>query len=94
MAGSYWIGARNAVKTIDQRMGHLEQGYVLKVESFKRDRWIEIEKLDGFYRFTEHGFRILSFDTSDKEFRTKLKESVEIEFPRSNQLRIHISKSR
>ena len=94
MSGSYWISARSAGKVVEQRVKQINAGDVLKVESFKRDRWIEFtKKEDGAYDVVEHGFSNTSLTISSADLKGEIKRMVDAEFPRSNQLRIHVSKS-
>ena len=67
---------------------------MLKVESFKRDRWIEFTRNeDDTYKVVEHGFSNAMLTISSADLKGEIKRLIDVEFPRSNQLRIHVSKS-
>lgn len=94
MSGSYWISARSAGKVVEQRVKQIGAGDVLKVESFKRDRWIEFTRNeDDTYGIVEHGFSNAVLTVRGADLKGEIKRLVDAEFPRSNQLRIHVSKS-
>lgn len=94
MSGSYWISARSAGKVVEQRVKQIGIGDALKVESFKRDRWIEFTRNhDDTYSIVEHGFFIATLTVSSEGLKKEIRRLVDIEFPHSNQLRIHVSRS-
>ena len=94
MSGSYWISARSAAKVVEQRVKQISAGDMLKVESFKRDRWIQFTRNeDDTYDIVEHGFSSAMLTVSSADLKGEIKRLIDVEFPRSNQLRIHVSKS-
>ncbi|MEM0157400.1 MAG: hypothetical protein QXN26_04970 [Thermoplasmataceae archaeon] len=94
MSGSYWISARSAAKVVEQRVKQIGPGDTLKVESFKRDRWVQFTRNgDDTYSIVEHGFVSESTTVNSTDLRGEIRRLVDAEFPRSNQLRIHVSRS-
>ncbi len=94
MSGSYWISARSAGKVVEQRVKQIGVGDTLKVESFKRDRWIQFTRNgEDTYSIVEHGFASGTITVSSAELKGEIRRLVEVEFPRSNQLRIHVARS-
>jgi hypothetical protein len=87
-----WISARGSDKIVYNQCLKLEQGKILRVESFKGDRWIEIKrKKEDEFEITEKGYNNTTYVVNSKELKTLLKRLFEMEFPRSNQVRISIT---
>ena len=57
-----WIPARSADKLVSEQCLKMEVGKVIRVESFKGDRWVEIRRVDGdSFEITEKGFNDQKF---------------------------------
>lgn len=70
----------------------LEEGQVLRIASYKRDRWIELRRAgaDSFH-LTEHGFTCTEHEIATKQLRKLLKNLFKREFPRSNKLHVRLT---
>jgi hypothetical protein len=68
----------------------MEVGKIIRVESFKGDRWVEIKRLnENSFEITEKGFNNQKITVSADELKEKLKRIFDVEFPRSHQLRVN-----
>ncbi|AWR94122.1 hypothetical protein [Acidianus brierleyi] len=87
-----WIPARSADKMILGQALKLKEGKVLRIESFKGDRWIEIKKLNSNeFEINEHGYNNTTYKVKEDEMKVILRRAIDLEFPRSHQLRISLS---
>ncbi|MFP3178831.1 MAG: hypothetical protein RXQ96_07665 [Thermocladium sp.] len=85
-----WISARSADKLVIGRCLRMGVGSVLRIESFKEDRWLEIRRLDNDeFEVTEHGFNDSRTIVDLEALKPTIKRLLSIEFPRSHQLRIN-----
>ena len=86
------ISARNALNVIESQIERMSTGSRVKIESFKKDRWLEILALpDDKLELSEHGFLNRTLSMSRTEARGEIKRILAREFPRSNMLRLHRS---
>ena len=84
-----WIPARSADKLVAGQYLKMEVGKVIRVESFKGDRWVEIKRVDGdSFEVTEKGFRDHKFTVKAGDLKVALKRVFEVESPRSHQMRL------
>ncbi len=87
------INARNAWKEIQAQLEAMQPGYRIRIESFKRDRWMEISALkDGQLEIAEHGIITGTFSIDRAEAHSYVKKILSREFPRSKMLRLHRSR--
>ncbi|MGC8597278.1 MAG: hypothetical protein ACP5NY_05090 [Thermocladium sp.] len=84
-----WISSRSADKLVIKRCFKMGVGSVLRIESFKGDRWLEIKRLDmDRFEVREHGFNESSVIVDSETLKPAVKRIMSMEFPRSHQLRI------
>ncbi|BDC19429.1 hypothetical protein [Acidianus sp. HS-5] len=87
-----WISARGSDKVVYSQCLKLQQGKILRVESFKGDRWIEVKrKGEDEFEITEKGYNNTTYLVNSKDLKALLKRIFEIEFPRSHQVRISMT---
>ncbi|MCH1770903.1 MULTISPECIES: hypothetical protein [Metallosphaera] len=81
------ISARSAQKVIFSTCRRLKIGDGVRVESYKRDRFIEIYLVSNDkYKIIENGYNRRELTISGQELKDFLKGILSIEFPRSNVL--------
>ncbi|BCS92121.1 hypothetical protein L3N51_02162 [Metallosphaera sp. J1] len=79
------ISARSAQKIIYSTCKKLKVGNGLRIESYKRDRFLEIYFLDhDKYKIIESGYNRREFEISGEQLKDLLREVLSIEFPRSH----------
>jgi len=90
-----WISAKSADKLVFGQVIKLEIGKVMRIESFKGDRWVEITKIrEDSFNIVESGFKKMTYENVSKEdLKNLLKRIFDEEFPRSHQLRVSIHSS-
>jgi hypothetical protein len=86
-----WIPIKSADKLLSSQILKLPEGKVLRVESFKGDRWFEVKRNGEEFEFSEHGYRNAVFKVKKEEVKETVKRIIEVEFPRSHQLRVSLS---
>ncbi|AWR97421.1 hypothetical protein DFR86_07570 [Acidianus sulfidivorans JP7] len=87
-----WMPARSADKLVISQCLKLEKGKVIRVESYKGDRWVEIRKIDSDnYEIIEKGYNNTTYNITSKELKGLIKKLFDIEFPRSHQVRVNIT---
>ncbi len=86
-----WIPIKSAEKLLSSQILKLPEGKVLRVESFKGDRWFEVRRRGEEFEFNEHGYNNAVFTVKKDEVKVVVKRIIEVEFPRSHQLRVSLS---
>ena len=85
-----WISAKSADKLISGQCLKMEVGRIIRVESFKGDRWVEIKRVnENSFEITEKGYNNQKITVTADELKEKLKRIFDVEFPRSHQLRVN-----
>ncbi len=82
------INARNAYNWILDNIENLKEGYVIRIENHKNDRWIEISKFNEKFMVKEVGYDNRTLEVDLKSLSSILNLILKHEFPRSNKLRI------
>lgn len=87
-----WLSARSADKLVASRCAKLEKGEVIRVESFKGDRWIEVRRVaENNYSLLENGFNRASYNVTSTDLKPLIRRLFDVEFPRSHQVRLTIA---
>ena len=68
--------------------GKQSENKIIRAESFKGDRWVEIQKGDTYYIIVEHGYSNAEYKVDKKDLKSIIKRLIDREFPRSHQIRI------
>ncbi|WP_237265183.1 hypothetical protein [Thermoplasma sp. Kam2015] len=89
------ISSSGAVRDISSMVRKLKPGYEIEMKTFKKDRGIEIVKMDdGSLSINEFGFRTAEYHTSADDFDRLFKDIYQREFPRSHEIRYSIRRKR
>lgn len=81
------IDNRNLLNIIERELKKMCAGTSIKILTYKKDRWITIEKHDNKFDVVENGYRkIVWSDLDERDVLKRLKKLQKIEFPRSNKL--------
>ena len=83
-----WISIHSADKLIFSQANSLSENKIIRAESFKGDRWVEIQKGDTYYIIVEHGYSNVEYKVDKKDLKSIIKRLIDREFPRSHQIRI------
>ena len=83
-----WISIHSADKLIFSQANSLSENKIIRAESFKGDRWVEIQKGDTYYIIVEHGYSNAEYKVDKKDLKSIIKRLIDREFPRSHQIRI------
>ncbi len=83
-----WISIHSADKLIFSQANSLSENKIIRAESFKGDRWVEIQKGDTYYIIVEHGYSNTEYKVDKKDLKSIIKRLIDREFPRSHQIRI------
>lgn len=82
------MNARNVNDWIMRNIHNLKDGYVMRIENHKNDRWLEIRRSGDKYLMKEVGYTNRDMILSEKELFSSLNSIIDYEFPRSHMLRV------
>lgn len=82
------MNARNVSSWILKNVERLQEGYVIRVENHKNDRWIEIKKINDKFLLKEVGYANRTIEMDSKALSSSLNSILDYEFPRSHMLRV------
>jgi hypothetical protein len=88
------MNARNVNDWVVKNIHNLKEGYVIRVENHKNDRWLEIRRLGDKYSLKEVGYTNRDVMMNEKELFSSLNSIIYYEFPRSHMLRVKMRAER
>ncbi len=82
------MNVRNVDGWIIKNIHNLKEGYVIRIENHKNDRWLEIKRSDDKYVMKEVGYTNREVILNEKELFSSISSVIDYEFPRSHMLRV------